>query len=573
MNDGRRLTVKRLGLWLVLMVMFALVAACGSAPPAPQASQDAGKAANPPAQAPAAQPQAPTQAPAAQPQAPAQASAQGCGKEVIIGINGDGQSVNPLYGSDSSTVARTDVISEPLVFLDAKTMQPIPWLAKSWEVSPDGTTYTFKLQDGPKWPDGKPLRAQDFEFTLLTILSKDYTGPWQSLFRDLVGADKVMAGSATSLDGVKVVDDKTLQLKLNQPNAAFLPNAVRNLKPIPRHILEGQKLTPEHPFMQNPVGVGPYKVKEWVKGDHLTLEAKPDYWGKPVCSKMITERIIPDMNALGLALESGSVDQMNPLEPRFVTRFKNNPDLAIYDHPTRSLDAIYFNLKNPTLADVKVRQAIAMSLNMEEFSQRVLGGIQAPVLNPLLKSSWAFDASLKQPSPDMDKAKALLTEAKVPADFSVKIRTNAGNTTREQMATYLQAQMQKLGLKAEVELQEWSTFIGGVTQGNFDIVVLSSSGGIPDPDTLYSDYHTKGSTNYGKYSNPELDKVLEQARATNDVEQRKKLYVQAQQILVKDVPRVWAYEYLFSIAARKNISNITPSALGPMWDAKDWRKQ
>jgi len=451
-------------------------------------------------------------------------------------------------------------------------MQPIPWLAKSWDVSSDGTTYTFKLQDGPKWPDGKPLTAQDFEFTLLTILSKDYTGPWQGLFSGLVGADKVIAGTATSLDGLKVIDDKTLQLKLTQPNAAFLVNSVRNLKPVPKHLLEGQKLTANSPFSQNPIGVGPYKLKEWVKGDHLTLEAKPDYWGTPVCAKFITERIIPDMNALGLALESGSVDHMNPLEPRFVTRFKTNPDITLYDPPTRSMDAVFFNFKNETLANPKVRQAIAMSLNMEEFATRVLGGVQAPVLNPLLKSSWAFDPALKQPAPDIDKAKALLAEAKIPADFSVKIRTNAGNTTREQMATYVQAQLQKLGIKAEVEPQEWSTFIGGVTQGQFDMVVLSSSGGVPDPDTLYSDYHTKGSTNYGKYSNPELDKILEQGRLTNDTEARKKLYNQAQQILVKDVPRVWAYEYLFATAFRKNITGVTPSSLGPMWDAKNWHK-
>jgi ABC-type transport system substrate-binding protein len=372
---------------------------------------------------------------------------------------------------------------------------------------------------------------------------------------------------------VKAVNEKTLQLKLNQPNAAFLANAARNLKPVPKHLLEGQKITADHPFTQNPIGVGPYRLKEWVKGDHITLEAKPDYWGKPVCAKLITERIIPDMNALGLALESGSIDHMNPLEPRFVTRFKTNPDIVMYQPPTRVMDALYFNLKNEHLAKPQVRQAIAMSVNVEEFSQRVLSGIQAPTFNPLLKTSWAFDASLKQPSMDLDKAKALLAEAKVPDGFTIKIRTNAGNTTREQMATYTQAQLQKLGIKAEVELQEWGVFFGGVTQGNFDMIVLSTNGGVPDPDTLYSDYHSKGSSNYGKYSNPELDKILEQARLTSNIDERKKLYQQAQAILVKELPRVWAYEYLFDTAFRKNITNVTPSSLGPMWDARYWAKK
>jgi peptide/nickel transport system substrate-binding protein len=551
--------------WLFLVVFLMVTAACTQAP-APAVEE-----------APASQeepgPQEGQPAPQEEP-APAEAQefAEGCGHEIRIGINGDGQSVNPLYGSDSSTVFRTDMISEPLVFLDWETGQPIPWLAESWDVSEDGTAYTFHLREGPQWPDGTPLTAQDFEFTLHTILSPDYTGPWQAYFANLVGADQVIAGEAEQLEGVQVIDDKTLRLELNEPNAAFLAINARNLKPIPKHLLEGEELTPEHPFMQDPVGVGPYRVRERVVGDHTTLEAKDEYWGEPVCAKLITEQIIPDMEALAAALESGSVDQMNPLEPRYVLRFRENPDIDVHKTPSRILDALHINTENEILADPTVRQAIAKTLSMDEFAETVLSGVQAPATGPLVPGSWAYDPTVQLPEQNIEEAEALLVEAGYADGFTVNVKTNAGNTTREQMATYLQGQLAKIGVDAEVEFQEWSTFFSGVLDGNFDIVVLSGTAGIPDPDTMYNDYHTNGATNYGNYSNPGVDTLLEEARRTLDVEERTELYQQVQEILVQDLPRIWAYEYLMDTATRSNISNVRPSFLGPMWDAAYWHR-
>jgi peptide/nickel transport system substrate-binding protein len=165
-----------------------------------------------------------------------------------------------------------------------------------------------------------------------------------------------------------------------------------------------------------------------------------------------------------------------------------------------------------------------------------------------------------------------LTEAGYRDGFNVTIGANAGNTTREQMATFLQGQLARIGIRAKVEFTEWSTFITSVTEGRFEMVVLSSLAGVPDPDTLYADYHSQGASNYGKYSNPQVDKLLEQARATLNQEQRKRLYLQVERALVQDLPRIWAYDYLSAFATRASISNIRPSVLGSTWDAKYWRK-
>lgn len=509
--------------------------------------------------------------------ATAQAPRPGCGGQINTATNADAQSVNPLYGSDTNTVWRTDQIFDSLVTLDWQTVKPIPLLAESWQISSDGSTYTFLLRSGPKWPDGTPLTASDFAFTLQTILSPDYSGPWQGLFRDIVGAEKAIAGPTQGIEGIRILNDRSFQIRLTRPNAAFLAVAARHLKPIPAHMLRGQKLTAEHPFMQRPVGVGAYRLVEWVKGDHILFEAKPDYWGPPVCAQRLHDRFITDMNALALALESGDVDKIAPVSPRDLIRMRNNPNIKLYFPPAARMDAIYFNLQKKELSDVKVRQAVTMTVNLKEFAANVLAGLQAPVFSPVVSTSWAYDANIRQPDHDLEKAKALLTEAGYPNGFAVTVGANSGNTTREQMATYLQAQLAKIGIKGNVQLNEWSTFIGGVTQGKFEMVVLSAFAGVPDPDTLYADYHSKGASNYGKYSNQLVDQLLEQARTVQDVERRKAIYKEAQNLIVRDLPRASAYEYLGAFATRANISNVRVSVIGDFtgqkWDMRNWQKQ
>src|SRR5438552_692620 len=138
----------------------------------------------------------------------AQATRPGCGGQVNSATHAGSQVVNPLYGNDTGTVWRADQISDSLVALGWQTGRAVPLLAESWQVSSDGTAYTFLLRNGPKWPDGTPLTADDFAFTLHAILSPDYTGPWQGLFRDIVGADRVIAGQTQAIDGVRVLNNR-----------------------------------------------------------------------------------------------------------------------------------------------------------------------------------------------------------------------------------------------------------------------------------------------------------------------------------------------------------------------------
>ena len=220
--------------------------------------------------------------------------AAGCGFDVTIGSNGDGKIVNPILAVDTDGFWRTDMMFDSLVDLDPETLEPIPHLAQSWEVSNDGKTYTFTLVDADvTWHDGEPFTVEDIEFTLMEILKPTYTGIYQQRFADLVGADAVIAGDADSLEGFQIIDDKTVQFTLNNLDPAFLAIAINDLKFIPKHLLEGEEITEDMPYSQAPIGTGRYMFKEWDKGSRFVMEVNPNYWGEPGCPGSITTVVIP----------------------------------------------------------------------------------------------------------------------------------------------------------------------------------------------------------------------------------------------------------------------------------------
>jgi peptide/nickel transport system substrate-binding protein len=500
---------------------------------------------------------------------PSSAVAEGetcrCGISVAVGANGDGKIVNPILPVDIAGLWRSWLITDNLVDLDPVTLEPVPRLAKSWEVSEDGTTYTFHLVDADvRWHDGEPFTVDDIEFTLMEILKPTYTGPFQERFKDLVGADKVIAGEATSLEGFKIIDDKTVQFKLNKPNAAFLAMGVYYLRFIPRHLLEGKEITEDMPFSQAPVGTGPYKFKEWVKGSRFVMERNPDYWGEQPCVETLTQRVIPDMQAIAAAVETGDLDATNRVPPPDVPRLAETEGLTVYSPPAVGPEMLWFNMQHPILQDLRVRQAIGHAIDVEAFVKNVLKGTTERANSFVSPASWAYDPDVDLPQYDPDRAKQLLAEAGYPDGFEITLSTNAGNFFREQYVEFAQAELAKIGIDVKIEKQQWGTFIGNVMQENYELRFMNAEGGvgIPDPDTIATVFHTDGSGNYSYYSNPEVDRLLEEARSIFDVEERKALYHQAIALLHEDLPAVAAFWRPEPLVAQSKYKNVTPTVFG-----------
>jgi peptide/nickel transport system substrate-binding protein len=497
-----------------------------------------------------------------------------CGFDVVLGANGDAKIVNPILAMDSDGFWRSDLMFDSLVRVDPVTTEPVGQLAESWEVSDDGTTYTFYLVDADvRWHDGAPFTVEDIEFTMMEILKPTYTGIFQQRFVDLVGADKVIAGEATSLEGFKIIDDKTVQFKLNQPNAPFLAWAISGLKFVPKHLLEGQEITEDMPYSLAPVGNGPYKFKEWDKGNRFVMEWNEEYWGEKPCAKTITTLGIPDMQALAAAVEAGDIDMTIMVPPTEIPRLAEVEGLTYYKQPSSGPEVLWFNLDHSILQDLRVRQAIAHAIDVEGFTQGVLQGTTDPANTHFTTASWAYDPDATLPEYNPEKAKALLAEAGYADGFQIKLTCNQGNFFREHFVEFVQAELAKVGIEVEVEKAEWGTFIGNMISGDYDMGFMNEDGGVPDPDVMYEYFHTGGPNNYTHYSNAKVDELLEEGRVESDLEKRKDLYYQLQSIVNEDLPTFPAFWRPNPLVANSKFQNVVPSVIHTYGGIHNWRLQ
>ncbi len=501
---------------------------------------------------------------------PAEGDCQ-CGFDAVLGANGDAKIVNPILAMDSDGFWRTDLMFDSLVRVDPVTTEVVGQLAESWDVSDDGTTYTFHLVDEDvRWHDGEPFTVEDIEFTMMEILKPTYTGIFQQRFQDLVGADKVIAGEATELEGFKVIDDKTVQFQLTQPNAPFLAWAVSSLKFVPKHLLEGQEITEDMPYSLAPVGNGPYKFKEWDKGNQFVMEWNEDYWGEKPCAKTITTLGIPDMMALAAAVEAGDIDMTIMVPPTEVPRLAEVEGLNYFKQPAIGPESLWLNLDHEILANPKVRQAIAHAVDAEGFTIGVLQGTTGPANTHFTTGSWAYDPDAKLPEYDPEKAKALLAEAGYPDGFTIKLTTNQGNFFREHFVEFAQAELEKVGITVEVVKAEWGTFIGSVMDGSYEMAFYNEEGGIPDPDVSFEYFHTDGPNNYAHYSNADVDAWLEEARVEADPAKRQALYYQVQAQLNEDLPTIPMFWRPNPLVVNAKYDNVVPSGIHTYGGIHNW---
>jgi peptide/nickel transport system substrate-binding protein len=495
---------------------------------------------------------------------------------INVGTNGDAQNINPILAIDLDGRWRTDLMFDPLVLVDPESMEPVPNLAESWDLSEDGLTYTFHLREDARFHDGEPLTADDVAFTVMSILSPDYTGAYQSDWLRLQGAQEVVDGSATELAGLQVIDDYTVEMSLIEPFAGFLTVMARQLKPVPEHLLaDAGPLTDASAFSLEPVGSGPYVFESWTKGSQFTAVANEDHWDGVPCMKHITQTVIPDMNTLTSALQSGEIDSSIVPPPSAIEVLKSDENLEVHDLPPLTAEGIYFNLRQePWASSPELRQALAHGVDFSTFTQQFLGVEDPTPASFFSTASWAYDETVQLPEYDPELASQLLADAGYPGGerLSIELFTNAGNAFREQEQTYVQAQLGELGIEVELPQAEWGEFISAVRAGDFDAAALNGgdNAGIPDPSAVSPTYVTGGTNNHSGYSNPEVDALFAEAGAINDMDERKAIYSEIQGILAQDLPFMPTFWRPNNLVIKKSIKNVDPSVIGAYWNIKDW---
>jgi len=420
-------------------------------------------------------------------------------------------------------------------------LNPQPLLAKEWSVSPDGLTYTFHLRDGVKWHDGQAFTSADVAFSVKTL--KEVHPRGRNTFLNLVD--------------VETPDPLTAILKLSKPAPYLITALASSETPIvARHIYEGTKVA-ENPANLAPIGTGPFKFKEWVRGSHLVYERNPEYWDqpRPYLDQLIV-RFIPDAAARSIAIETGEIDlaPSTPVPLSDLERLKGVDGIAFDDRGyqySNGVSRIEFNLERPFFKDIRVRQAFAHVIDRKVILNTINYGYGAAIpgpINPNL-AKW-YDGDLKTYPIDLAAAEKLLDEAGYPrGSDGVRIRINLdyvpSGETYPRGSEYIRQALAKVGVDATVRSQDFATYTKRIyTDRDFDFAFEGMSN-LFDPTVgvqrLYWSKNFKPGvpfSNGSAYSNPKVDALLEAAAIEVDAKKRVDQWREIQKILVEDLPAI-----------------------------------
>src|SRR4030066_908517 len=477
----------------------------------------------------------------------------------------------PMLAGDASSHSVASLIINGLVKYD-KDLTLIGDLADSWDISKDSLVITFHLKKGIKWTDGVEFTAHDVMFGYKTIIDEKTPTAYSEDFKQVKKAE--------------VLDRYTFRVTYERPFAPAL-SSWGSLPVLPRHLLEGKDIT-KSDLGRKPVGMGPFKLTKWTPGSEVVLESNPTYFeGKPYISRYVY-RVIPDPATMFLELQAGGVDWMG-LTPLQYTRqtqsayFEKN--FNKFRYPVFSYTYMGFNLKHPWFKDKKVRQAIAHAIDKDELVYGVLFGLGKAATGPYVPDTWPYNPNAKKYEYNLDKAKALLSEAgwkdtdgdglldKDGRPFEFTILTNMGNTLRMKTATIIQWRLEMVGIKINIRALEWSTFINEfLDKRRFQVVVLGWSIGLdPDQYDIWHSSKTKEKEfNFVSYNNPEVDELLEKGRRTFDINERKKSHFRIQEILADELPYLFLYvpDALPIVHAR--FHGIEPAPIGIGYNINKW---
>ncbi|RMD94195.1 MAG: ABC transporter substrate-binding protein, partial [Alphaproteobacteria bacterium] len=419
----------------------------------------------------------------------------------------------------ATAVPSTQIFASLLRYDEGWT--PQPYLADSWEVSDDGLSWTFHLNEKAKFSDGTPVTSEDVAYSIM--VNRD-NHPFKSMFAPVKAVD--------------TPDPKTAIIRLSQPHPALELALSPALAPIlPKHYFDDGQDPKTSSKNAAPIGSGPFVLAEFTPGEAIVLKKNPDFFieGRPKLDEIII-RIIRDPAALLVAMENGEAD-MYPFMAgsQEIRRLQKADHLAITDKGYDGIGPINwlaFNTKSPKLSDKRVRQAIAYAVDREFITKALHRGVSKPQRGPIIESSPFFDPTIPAYDVDLDKARALLAEAGVTDGLELTVDYIPGPKEQQQsVAEYLKSQLKKIGINVTVRASpDFPTWAKRVSTHDFEMtmdVVFNWGDPVIGVHRTYLCSNIKPGviwSNTQSYCNPRVDEILNAAAVETDFEKRKALY-------------------------------------------------
>ncbi|MGR9215308.1 ABC transporter substrate-binding protein (plasmid) [Rhizobium leguminosarum] len=446
------------------------------------------------------------------------------GGDIVVTYKDDITTLDPAIGYDWVNWSMIKSLYSRLMDYAPGTPNPVPSLAESFTVSPDGLTYTFKLHKGVKFSNGREVVASDVKYSIERAVDPKTQGPGAGFFGAIKGFEDETGGKTTTLSGIETPDDSTVIFNLSRPDATFLHVlAINFASVVPKEAVEAAA----GDFGKKPVGSGTFILKDWTIGQQLIFERNKDYFvkGVPYIDSFKVEVGQEPLVAL-LRLQKGEVDIAGDgIPPAKFLEIKNSADGAqmIVDGEQLHTGYITLNTKVKPFDNVKVRQALNMAINKDRIT-RILNGRATPANQPLPPLMPGYDKSFTGYAYDVAKAKALLAEAGYPDGFeTVLYSTNTDPQPR--IAQAIQQDLAAVGVKAEVRaLAQANVISAGGTEGEAPMIWSGGMAWIadfPDPSNFYGPIlgcagAVPGGWNWSWYCNADLDKRAVAADSMSD---------------------------------------------------------
>jgi peptide/nickel transport system substrate-binding protein len=473
-------------------------------------------------------------------------------RTVVFLIESSPANLDPRVGTDGQSEHIDELLFDGLVERDAN-FHFTPALAEGWE-QPDPLTLVFHLRAGVKFDDGRALTARDVVWTIESMTNPGRTGAVIS----------PKAASYASVEKVEARDERMVVFHLKQPDNFLLTNLSTGAIGI---VPEGSG----REFWQHPVGTGPFRFVSQQIDQEVVIERNPLSWAALPKIERVRFAVVPDAITESLELEKGSGDvAVNSLPTDSLPVLAARPNLRLEDTGGTQVQYLAFNLRDALLKDVRVRQAIACAIDRDLLIETLLLGHAQPAASLLPVSHWAFTGDVERYGYDPARAAKLLDAAGYAAGpggvrIHLTMKTSTDEGTRL-LAAVLQQQLAGVGIALELRSYEFATFYSDVSRGAFQMYSLRWIGGNEQPDIFSYAFSTARFTpkgaNRGHYSNPHLDVLLDEAAASQEMARRRTDYVEAQQILARDLPAINLWYRDTVVVHNRRLTHVEPTPSG-----------
>ena len=453
---------------------------------------------------------------------------------IVIGIDADATSMDPLRISDTLTMSILSNVYETLVRMTPES-EIIPGAAEKWNISEDGKEYTFHLREGMKFHNGDDVTAEDVKYSLDQAVASSYSGPYLAF-----------------VDHTEVVDAKTVKVVLQYAYAPFLSLCATysNIVKEAFYADEGAKQSKE------PIGSGPYQFVSWTNGDKIVLKAFDGYFGEPAPIKNVTYKIIVNSTTAAIALEKGEVDMYINIAPADIATLESKSNLVVTQQPSSAFYFLGLNTESEIFSDVRVRQAVAKAVDRESLIYGVMDGNALEAKSFLMEGLPGYTEGFDPLPYDLEGAKKLLEEVGYPNGLSVTFTVPESRSEHAQM---IQADLKKIGMDVKIEILESGAFWDNLENGDYEMMMMGWSYVVMDPDVgVYSLYQSEEivAGNYVRLNNERLDELLLAGRVSSDEKDRDVIYREAEEIAITEGAYVPLYWRNTIIAYDKNLQNV-----------------